>query len=428
MVKQDDKILIVGAGCFGISSAYHLLKRGFTNVTVIDRSDVLPAPDAASTDINKIVRTSYSDPFYAQLAHEAIQSWKNVEEWGDTYHESGVLVLGSNEAPYATDSFANDVELGARITKLDHGKSIRSVIPSKVEVGPLDGLTGYLNRDGGWAYAAQGVSRMMERVRSMGGTVLGGKAAKKLLSTGGRTSGIECADGTIFRADLVILATGSWTASSFVELDLDTSCLATGQSVATVKLTPEEADRYRQCPVILDFLSGFYMFPPNDENIMKFAVHAVGYTNYVSGSASTKAVSTPRTILSHSDEGLLIPQTTAKFLRNQLRLIYPELARKPFFSTRLCWYTDSPDGDWMIGFYRSDPGLMLATSGSGHAYKFLPVIGRLVADSIQGTLDAALVQKFSPGREHVKVDLSRSHTDITDLTVEQLCTPEDLLP
>ena len=52
-VKSDSPILIVGAGCFGLSTAYHLLKRGFTNVTVLDRAEVLPAKDAASTDLNK---------------------------------------------------------------------------------------------------------------------------------------------------------------------------------------------------------------------------------------------------------------------------------------------------------------------------------------------------------------------------------------
>ena len=35
----------------------------------------------------------------------------------------------------------------------------------------------------------------------------------------------------------------------------------------------------------------------------------------------------------------------------------------------VCRYTDSPDGDWMIGYYPSDSGLLLATSGSGHAFK-----------------------------------------------------------
>ena len=47
------KIVIVGAGCFGLSTAYHLLRRGYTAITILDRSQVLPAPDAASTDINK---------------------------------------------------------------------------------------------------------------------------------------------------------------------------------------------------------------------------------------------------------------------------------------------------------------------------------------------------------------------------------------
>jgi sarcosine oxidase/L-pipecolate oxidase len=53
VICTDSTVLIVGAGCFGISTAYYLLKRGFKDVTVIDRSDVLPAPDAASTDLNK---------------------------------------------------------------------------------------------------------------------------------------------------------------------------------------------------------------------------------------------------------------------------------------------------------------------------------------------------------------------------------------
>ncbi len=51
--KLESQILIVGAGVFGISTASHLLSRGYKNVTVIDRSTVLPAPDAASTDKNK---------------------------------------------------------------------------------------------------------------------------------------------------------------------------------------------------------------------------------------------------------------------------------------------------------------------------------------------------------------------------------------
>jgi sarcosine oxidase / L-pipecolate oxidase len=52
---KEETVLVVGGGCFGISTAYHLLMRGFKNVTVVDRSDVLPAPDAASTDLSQFL-------------------------------------------------------------------------------------------------------------------------------------------------------------------------------------------------------------------------------------------------------------------------------------------------------------------------------------------------------------------------------------
>lgn len=108
-VEPENPIVIVGAGCFGLSTAYHLLKRGFKNVTVLDRAETLPAKDAASTDLNKggvdlrplllfltttrltVVRSSYPDGFYTSLTKSAIKAWKDEGEWGKNYHESALL-------------------------------------------------------------------------------------------------------------------------------------------------------------------------------------------------------------------------------------------------------------------------------------------------------------------------------------------------
>lgn len=86
-VDKNRKVVIVGSGAFGLSTAYHLLQRGWTRVAVYDRAQTLPAPDAASADINKVVRSSYTDPTYTRLTREAIQAWKNTDVWGDSYHE-----------------------------------------------------------------------------------------------------------------------------------------------------------------------------------------------------------------------------------------------------------------------------------------------------------------------------------------------------
>ncbi|KAG8725798.1 hypothetical protein FRC12_024021, partial [Ceratobasidium sp. 428] len=84
-MSTETSVLILGAGCFGLSTAYELLKRGYRNVTIIDRAPELPAPDAASTDLNKIVRSAYRKNAYTRLARESINEWK-TGDWDGAYH------------------------------------------------------------------------------------------------------------------------------------------------------------------------------------------------------------------------------------------------------------------------------------------------------------------------------------------------------
>ena len=49
-----------------------------------------------------------------------------------------------------------------------------------------------------------------------------------------------------------------------------------------------------------------------------------------------------------------------------------------------------PDGNWLIDYHPQHPGLFVATGGSGHGFKFFPVIGEKIVDSIDGCLDPEL--------------------------------------
>ncbi|KAJ7496958.1 FAD dependent oxidoreductase [Mycena latifolia] len=421
----DRKTLIVGSGCFGLSTALELLKRGWKDVTVIDRANILPAPDGASNDYNRIVRTSYSDPFYAKLAQDAIKSWKAPDEWNDTYHESGVVILGStdSELDYKHKSYLNDLEMGLRIEPLDDQTAIRQVFPPEARVGSFSHRSAYLNRDSGWANAGQGVSILMTKITALNGKIIGGKTVVELIRQGHKTTGVRCSDGAVFEADLVVLATGSWTGSAFPDVPIGDIFRATGQCVAMIQLTEQEGNCYRECPVVLDYKSGFYIFPPNETNLVKMAVHSAGYTHTL----GANTISTPRTITSDPETGLLIPKEDVKELRDGLRMVYPALADKPFVATRLCWYCDSRDGDWVIGYHpQSEQSLVFATAGSGHAYKFLPVIGRLVADAIENKLSPDLLNKFAIDRVPIQLDQSRLGRVVQELDLSHLCTPEDL--
>ncbi|KZS88241.1 FAD dependent oxidoreductase [Sistotremastrum niveocremeum HHB9708] len=429
--SKSDKILIIGAGCFGLSSAYHLLKSGYTNIVVVDQSDTLPAPNAASTDLNKIVRTSYSDIVYTKLAAEAIETWKDRDVWGDVYHECGVLLVGapsstSSESKYHVKALSNDLSLNLPITSLPTRESFEEefglTLESSQSQQPSTTTGAYIAHTAGWAAAANGIKTLMSHVSALGaeiraGVKVTGFSYAESESKDRRTvRGVRAEGGEEITADWIIVASGSWTASSFptsssselAKVDLGKKLLATGQCLATIQLSPSEAETYRNFPVILDWSSGFYVFPPNDDNVVKAAIHAAGYVNPQPSSNPSNVISTPVTLDSEPNSShLRIPAQASALLREHLRSVYPQLADKEWLGTRVCWYTDTPDGNWIIDFVTGSHNVLFATGGSGHAYKFLPIIGSIVQKRLEGTLEDELADKFSFTRDFSGKDLSR---------------------
>jgi len=85
-IDKNARIVICGAGCFGLSTALQLHKQGYTKIVLLEMSSVYPNPDAASTDMNKMVRKAYEDYFYVGFADSAITLWKE-DMWKGCYHE-----------------------------------------------------------------------------------------------------------------------------------------------------------------------------------------------------------------------------------------------------------------------------------------------------------------------------------------------------
>jgi sarcosine oxidase / L-pipecolate oxidase len=159
-----------------------------------------------------------------------------------------------------------------------------------------------------------------------------------------------------------------------------------------MRLDPKMAKRYRHTPVLLDFSLGFYMFPvrytnipnlvvtylvqPTNDNLVKIALHTNGHTaspldiSVSSGvDAGKGAVPMPRTTRTHGNLGTRVPADVLKTLHTHLCEAYPELGALPLETTRLCWYLDTPDEDWIIDEVAGYGSLFIATGGSGHAFK-----------------------------------------------------------
>ena len=70
-LPAQPSFLLIGAGCFGASTALYLKRSNpSAHVTLLDRTP-FPCPTAAAHDINKIIRAEYEDLSYMKLALEA---------------------------------------------------------------------------------------------------------------------------------------------------------------------------------------------------------------------------------------------------------------------------------------------------------------------------------------------------------------------
>lgn len=99
--------------------------------------------------------------------------------------------------------------------------------------------------------------------------------------------------------------------------------------------------------------------------------------------------------------GIPAPLEGQQACRAALKQMLPEMGDRPFTKTRICWYCDTPDGDFLVDWHPKHKGLFLATGGSGHGFKFFPVIGERILDALEGKLDPELRQAWSWRKERV---------------------------
>lgn len=441
-------ILIIGAGVFGLSTALALTRRSefaACTITVIDRSPepgVFPARDASSVDTSRIIRADYADPAYAALAAEAQEVWRQQSHPNDLgsegrYAETGLILVGDDDVAatnpsveeqgkenkkkkktgleYVRSSYENVKSLAAspclnsKITELPTTETIRAAYGT----GGSSGTWGYINRLSGWANAEASMDWLFRRVKATGRVrFLNGTVTSLIYAPDNddapRVQGVKLASGETFTADLTVLATGAWTPSL---IDLSGRAIATGQALAYMDLTPSEQERLQAVPTMLNLSTGYFIITPCD-NVLKIARHAYGYLNPTttttsasssSSPASSKGngaaatiVSTPVTHLTHPS--LTIPLAEQEGMRAALHemIPWPELRGRPFRSTRLCWYTDTADGDFIIDYHPGHGGsLFLATGASGHGFKFLPVIGERIVDCVLGKCPEAFRGKWT---------------------------------
>jgi sarcosine oxidase/L-pipecolate oxidase len=341
-LKYCKPIAIVGAGAFGLTSALHLARAGYTDVTLFDYQSYdengyacSKGCDAASADENKILRASYGEKkLYQDMAFQAMKPW---EEWNrqvrantslptgvsnedKLWENCGFLRLGDKFEKHEVQTQANFPESmkhtqymlsdenrmrdaardGIPTTKLDpFGRAARGL---KTE-GVLDTTSGYV-------LASKACSWVLHLCKEAGVQTKFGQRGKfaQLVERAGKIVGLRTADGLTHRADLVIVAARGWTPSLVNEADqlLET----TAGSVLTVQIPVSRLDLWQKFspknfPVWSWKMTGYtqsgtstgglYGFPRTTDGLIKFGFRGAKWTNYTFQSPSGRVISYPKT-------------------------------------------------------------------------------------------------------------------------------------
>jgi len=225
-------------------------------------------------------------------------------------------------------------------------------------------VDGYFNRFSGWSPSGRVVGLLLQRAVQAGVGVEPDCQAVELMVRDGRVAGILDVRGRRHQADLVVVAAGAWTTALVPELEGRLACI--GQPV--LHFLADDADSFRPpgFPVWTSDIgtTGWYGFPATKDGVIKVGNHGPGRPMRARGGEPVGGQDVER---------------CRAFLKDCL----PSLASAPVVAERLCLYCDTFDHGFWIDHHPEREGLFVAAGGSGHGFKFAPVLGEIIADVVE---------------------------------------------
>ncbi|KAL6923908.1 hypothetical protein FSHL1_001158 [Fusarium sambucinum] len=387
-LTKESTILIVGGGTWGCSTALHLARRGYTNVTLLDVNHI-PSPISAGHDVNKIAsglnvpdnKGDDEDAIWQSLTYAQAQGWLHDPVFKPYCHDTGYVISAST--PKAIKQVVEE-DVGDKIdefTPLNTAEDFRKTMPEGVLTGDFPDWKGFYKSEGsGWVHARKAMTAAFEESKRFGVKVITGSLegeVQSLIFEDGDVKGAKTTDGKEHRADRTILSAGA-SAERF--LDFENQIRATAWTLGHIQMTPEETQLYKNLPVLFNINMGFFMEPDEDLHQLKMCDEHPGYVNWMQKPGTKFPQSIP--FAKHQ-----IPLESERRMRDFLKDVMPQLADRPLVHARICWCADTYDRNFLITYHPRHPSLIIASGDCGTGYKHITSIGKYISDCMEGTLE-----------------------------------------
>ncbi|MEZ4666904.1 MAG: N-methyl-L-tryptophan oxidase [Anaerolineae bacterium] len=360
--------IVLGGGAFGSASAYFLAKSG-QRVLLLEQFE-FDHQKGSSHGHSRIIRYAYDHPQYVELAKAAYPMWRELEREADEqlYVQTGGIDFG----PGGTES------LQTIITTLGTANISHEILDASEATYRFpqfrfdDDSVILFQQETGILSASRCVLAHLRLAERYGATLVSGAPVSAVQTF---TDGVivKTNDETYSASKLIITA-GSWAKSILRQLNLELPLtIARCQEMYFNAVNLDEYAPNRFPAFIAHLKSQFGRMPygiaSHHDSGVKICWHGGNLYNHPSE-------------INYQPDSNDILNMQSKFISHYL----PELTGHR--SSRVCLYTMTPDEHWIIDKHPEFPHVIIGGGGSGHAFKFSNLIGKILADlALKGNTD-----------------------------------------
>jgi sarcosine oxidase len=369
---QGYDVIVVGTGGMGVAAAAAIAGRG-GRVLGLDRFPVGHDRGSSHGQTRLIRRAYFEHPDYVPLLGRSFELWRELEA------ASGRRLLVASGLVTAGPA-AGEVVSGTLHSAALHALPVETLTPREAMTRwPAfripDAWTAIHEPDAGYLFVEDCVAAHADTATRAGADLRSGVRVRSWRVQTGRVE-VET-DGGRFHADRLVLCPGSWAGDV---LRLPAIPLTVLRKSLFWHAAGSPAAAVMPC-FAFDTPEGFcYGFPSLDDRGAKLADHTGG-----------RVVTSPLDV----DRGI-DRQEAARidaWIAEHLPAVSPRQT-----DHKVCLYTMSPDGHFLLGLHPDHPQVVVAAGFSGHGYKFASVVGEILAELSLGGRTRHPIGFLSPTR------------------------------
>jgi sarcosine oxidase subunit beta len=366
--------VVIGAGINGASIAYNLVKRGYKNIAIVERSTIASGGTGKSA---AIIRQHYSNDVLIRMVKRSRDVFEFfADEIGGSagFVKTGYLFFVPD---YVQDAFEKNIALQQKMGIHTKAISREESLEISPQIDPGDAAGIAYERDSGYANPQEATASYLEAAKSLGARFYPECPVQSIRVRNGKVTSVTTPQ-TEFSTAVIVNVSGPWANQIGRMVNISYPVQVTREQ--EVILRPQSQS---DCPTLTvsDMCNSIY-FHPLGQDLLAGRGYPKEY----------EQVDPDR--YSEGSDREFVQDTNTRVIRR-----IPTMVAAAIVNGYSGLYDVTPDWHPIISAHPEIEGFFSVVGFSGHGFKLAPAVGEAVSELIaEGSCESPNLSVFSADR------------------------------